>query len=54
MGTLPWNNIVSDDKTIKYYKIQRMKETFRPETYFNLPPELPKYLEYVRTLKFDS
>ncbi|CAD8105471.1 unnamed protein product [Paramecium primaurelia] len=54
MGTLPWNNIVSDDKTTKYYKIQRMKETFRPETYINLPPELPKYLEYVRKLKFDS
>lgn len=54
MGTLPWNNIVADDKTVKYYKIQRMKEGFRPETYINLPPELSKYLEYVRRLKFDQ
>ncbi|CAD8182715.1 unnamed protein product [Paramecium octaurelia] len=54
MGTLPWNNIVAEDKTIKYYKIQRMKEAFRPESYINLPPELPKYLAYVRTLKFES
>ncbi|CAD8201251.1 unnamed protein product [Paramecium pentaurelia] len=54
MGTLPWNNIVADDKTVKYYKIQRMKEAFRPESYINLPPELSKYLEYVRRLKFDQ
>ncbi|CAD8209102.1 unnamed protein product [Paramecium octaurelia] len=54
MGTLPWNNIVADDKIVKYYKIQRMKEAFKPETYINLPPELSKYLEYVRRLKFDQ
>ena len=53
LGTLPWNNIMAEDKTVKYYKIQRMKEAFKPETYINLPPELPKYFEYVRRLKFD-
>ncbi|CAD8118344.1 unnamed protein product [Paramecium sonneborni] len=54
MGTLPWNNIMAEDKTIKYYKIQRMKEAFKPEAYFNLPPELSKYIEYVKRLKFDQ
>ncbi|CAD8190127.1 unnamed protein product [Paramecium pentaurelia] len=54
MGTLPWNNIMAEDKNIKYYKIQRMKEAFKPETYINLPPELSKYMEYVKRLKFDQ
>ncbi|CAD8191585.1 unnamed protein product [Paramecium octaurelia] len=54
MGTLPWNNIMAEDKNIKYYKIQRLKEAFKPETYINLPPELPKYMEYVKRLKFDQ
>ncbi|CAD8119920.1 unnamed protein product [Paramecium sonneborni] len=54
LGTLPWNNIVAEDKSVKYYKIQRMKEAFKPETYINLPSELSKYLEYVRRLKFDQ
>ncbi|CAD8124206.1 unnamed protein product [Paramecium sonneborni] len=54
MGTLPWNNIMAEDKTVKYYKIQRMKESFQPETYINLPPELTKYMEYVKRLKFDQ
>ncbi|CAD8194947.1 unnamed protein product [Paramecium pentaurelia] len=54
MGTLPWNNITAEDKKIKYYKIQRMKETFKPETCINLPPELTKYMEYVKRLKFDQ
>lgn len=30
-----------------------MKETFKPETCINLPPELTKYMEYVKRLKFD-
>lgn len=30
-GTLPWMNINSDDKSIKYLKIQKMKEFYNLE-----------------------
>lgn len=53
-GSLPWMNITTEDRHLKYHRILKMKEALKLDQLFGVPEQLTAYFNYVKSLEFES